>query len=669
MSGSKRRLTRREFVKSGVGAGLALAAGRPARIFSIGKAAAEGRGRVIVLGFDGVEPSIVREMIAQGQLPNLAKIQAAGAFTDLKTTVPPQSPVAWSSFMTSKNPGGHNIYDFIRRDPRGRYGPTPYVGTGKMDSPELAPDGAMIKPAEALTYRKGKTFWSVADEQGQRCKILNVPFAFPADTMANGIQLCGLGVPDLRGTTSTFVSLSDGFTQAEVKERLSGGMRMALAFDSKDVAQIDVPGPRDQRYGFTDPKGFTRARAAITISRAAGKGTAEVGGKKVELVQGQWSEWLEFPFAMSPTVTVYGITRFFPFEIGAQVRIYMACQQFHPTHPYVPFTSPNDYAEQLRERFGLFKTVGWAYDTHALRQDAMDEDVFMQDVRRTMAWREKLTLDEIDRGEFNMLVSAWTATDRVGHMFWRFRDEKHPLYDPEQAKKYGKTLEESYQIMDGIVGRVMAELREEDLFMVMSDHGFGSWRTGFNVNTWLKEQGYLSVSDPQRAQVGFLQGINWAQTKAYAIGLSSLYLNLRGRETKGTVSPDEADNVIAEIRDKLLDVVEPHSGDPVFREVYTRHTYKGEALDEAPDFSLGYQRYYQNDKTAAKGGVAETLFEPNDSKWSGEHAASDAAWKSGMLFSNRGIEKEKPDIRDISVTTLKFLGADVPGDYEGESLV
>lgn len=662
---SGKDISRRSFLAGTAAAGAAFALGRP---FSIGRAQAATKGRVVILGFDGVEPSIAEEMMEAGELPNLAKLRNMGAFKRLQSTIPPQSPVAWSSFATCKNPGGHNIYDFIRRRPNGSMGPFPYVGTGKLDPATLTPEGEVSAPAKAESYRTGEAFWKVADAQGARGRILNVPFAFPADDLKNGVMLCGLGVPDLRGTTSTFFLLSDRFTPAQLQENVQGGQQIELTFDGADTAIVEMPGPRDQRYRYSDGKAFTKVPVEISVDRKAGQGKAAFKGKTVELKAGQWSEWLEWEFPVSPRLTVYSITRFFPLAIGEEVRLYMTCQQFHPEHAYVPISEPDEFASELQERYGLFKTIGWAYDTHALRQGALHENAFLSDVKETMAWRETLTLDEIKRGEFDLFISAWTATDRVGHMFWRYRDPKHPLYDPEAAKVFGKALEMTYKQMDSTVGKVMGLLTDDDLFMLLSDHGFESWRTGFNLNTWLRDNGYLAVNDAKRAAGGFLQGFDWQKTQAYSIGLSSLYLNMEGRETYGAVNREQSAKVLTELKEKLLAVKDPGTGMNVFSSIYTRDDFSGEAIDEAPDISLGYNQYYQNTKDTAKGAVGESLFEPNMDKWSGEHASSDMARLPGMLFCNKPVEKKLPHIQDLGVTALTYLGKDVPADFEGEAI-
>ena len=73
--------------------------------------------QVVVLGFDGADPKLAAKWMAEGKLPNLARLAREGTFKPLGTTNPPESPVAWASFATGLNPGGTGIYDFLKRDP------------------------------------------------------------------------------------------------------------------------------------------------------------------------------------------------------------------------------------------------------------------------------------------------------------------------------------------------------------------------------------------------------------------------------------------------------------------------------------------------------------------------------------------------------------------------
>lgn len=656
----KRGISRRRFLSTGAAAaaGVALGDNPP------GKAAV--KRRVVILGFDGVEPSIVDEMLSRGELPHLDLLRKRGNYQRLRSTIPPQSPTAWNSFATCKNPGQHGIYDFLRRDPKNYL---PGVALGTTKHPELAPDGSVSRPAHFASLRKGNTFWTIADGRGGRCKILSMPFSFPPDELLNGRMLCSLGVPDIRGTTSTFFSLSDAFTADQLKQRLSGGMRLLLEFE-EDTAIVKIPGARDPRQKRAT---YVEVPVEISVDRPNHKTSVKIQGQVVDLAENTWSDWIEWMFTVTPKHAVRALSRIYALEVGDQVRLYMTCLQFHPQNPYIPFTCPKSYSADLADRYGLYKTVGWAYDTHALRQDAMTEDVFLDDVERTMSWRETLTLEEMDRENWDLLIAVWTATDRVGHMFWRFRDPLHPLYTDEGAKKYGRALENTYKKMDTIVGKVTARLRDNDLLIVMSDHGFHSFRKGFNVNTWLIREGYLAVrgkydSATAYNEESFLRGYDWSRTKAYGLGLGSIYLNLRGREGQGTIEPQEASSLRTELQEKLLQVTDPETEEKIFRGVYTRDVYHGAAMADAPDIELGYVAGYQSTKSAAKGAAPPELFELNTDKWSGEHVASDVGISSGVLFANRKLSVD-PAIIDLGVTALEYLGVPVPDDFEGKSLV
>ena len=625
-------------------------------------AAASAKGRVVILGFDGVEPTIVEQMMEAGELPNLAKLRDGGTYSRLRSSNPPQSPTAWSSFTTSKHPGEHGIYDFLLRNPKNY---RPGVGFGSFVKPKLAADGSLVTPPTFKNIREGESFWKAASDQGARCKVLSVPFAFPADTLEEGCMLAGLGVPDLRGTTSIFLLMSDAYDKPA---GLSGGNKVPLNFVN-GTAKVEVEGAR---------KPTTRKYATTTIEidadRDAKSLEIRLPDATVLLQEGQWSEWVEWSFEVSAKYTVRAISRFHALEVGEQVRLYMTCLQFHPQDPFIPFSSPEGYAGELADRYGFYKTIGWIYDTHALRQGGLTEEVFLEDIKKTMHWREVLTLDEMDRGNYDLIISAWTGTDRVAHLFWQHRDPKHPLYTAEGNAKYGKVVEDTYRHMDRIVGEVVERLGEDDLLMVLSDHGFHSFRRGFNVNTWLIRNGYLAVkgqTDPKTATntQPFLAGYDWSRTKAYSIGLASVYLNLQGREGQGTVRQSDADALIAEIREKLLAVIDPETGEKVFSAVYTRDDYSGRAKSKAPDLVLGYAEGYQSTKDAAKGSAPADLFESNTDKWAGDHAASDVAQTPGIFFSNRAIASDNPDLVDLGVTALDYLGKEVPRGFEGKSLL
>ena len=647
--------TRRQFIGRLVSGAAASAASA-----AIAQSSSNGE-RVIILGFDGVEPTIVDAMLSDGELPNLARLRETGCYHRLLSSNPPQSPTAWSSFATCANPGRHGIYDFLRRDPATYI---PGLGFGGMQPAKVAPDGALLQPAGYVSFRKGETFWAVAAKRGLRAKLLWTPYAYPPEDTPGIQMICGLDAPDIRGTQSTFFALSDRFKQTET---VAGGVRIPLRFTG-NAADVRIPGLRHPHR-----KDYVEAPLRITVDRERCTVTLDVQGKTITVAERCWSDWIEWTFDISPAFQVRAISKCHVHEAGEHVRIYMSCLQIHPAAPYLPISAPGTYAAQLADRHGLYKTVGWSDDTKALQQDELTEALFLEEAKGNMAWQSLVVLDELEAGHFDLFIAGWTSTDRVAHMFWRYRDQQHPKYESEAPDRFRRAIETLYAQMDEIIGKVMSRITPNDTLMVLSDHGFKGFHTGFSVNTWLARNGYLAVvgqSDPATAftDARFLQGIDWPCTKAYGLGLGSVFLNLQGREGKGTVSPDEADALLLELREKLLGVKDPESGEPVLHNVYrARDIYHGDCLADAPDLQLGFRDGYQMDKSSASGAVPGNIFAPNDDKWSGEHAAADVRHTPGILFCNRPLRSE-PAIVDIGVTALSRLRIQPPPFYEGNDL-
>src|SRR6201988_4292420 len=127
-------------------------------------------------------------MLVRGELPNLNKIRHSGSYTRLRTTYPAQTPVAWSSFATGTNPGGHGIYDFIRRDPE-TYQPD--LALSQFERPK-----SVLALPRVASRRKGVPIWRLLANAGVGSTVLRCPCTFPPDSNCGKI-LAGVGVPDL----------------------------------------------------------------------------------------------------------------------------------------------------------------------------------------------------------------------------------------------------------------------------------------------------------------------------------------------------------------------------------------------------------------------------------------------------------------------------------------
>jgi predicted AlkP superfamily phosphohydrolase/phosphomutase len=223
--------------------------------------------------------------------------------------------------------------------------------------------------------------------------------------------------------------------------------------------------------------------------------------------------------------------------------------------------------------------------------------------------------------------------------------------------------------MDDLVGRTMAKCHGTDtLLMIISDHGFNTFRRGIDLNRWLEENGYLKVDDARR-QEAHLAGVEWSQTRAFAIGLTGIFLNTKDRYSQGIVAAGgEAERLREEIAQRLASVVDPESGAKAIKRVYqAAKVYRGPYKEQAPDLIVGYERGYRVSWDATIGRTTRAVFHANTKAWSGDHCV-DPSVVPGVLFCNRPIESEHPRLLDIGPTVLDLFGVAVPGYMDGQPL-
>jgi len=207
------------------------------------------------------------------------------------------------------------------------------------------------------------------------------------------------------------------------------------------------------------------------------------------------------------------------------------------------------------------------------------------------------------------------------------------------------------------------------VLMVLSDHGFAPFRRGVNLNGWLREHGYLTLKAGADGSGEWLRDVDWSRTRAYALGLNGLFLNLEGRESGGIVKPGDAFALKAEIAGKLCGLVDADAnGEIAVTGVFdTEALYSGPYLVNAPDFIVGYNSGYRHSWGSASGAIAGAIFADNDRAWSGDHCI-DPRLVPGVLFSSRPIDAADPALVDIAPTALRLFGIEPPRYMEGQSI-
>ncbi len=690
--------------------------------------AAGSRPKVYVIGFDGADANLTRKWMDEGYLPNLQHLREAGSFSPLGTTLPPQTPVSWSSFATGINPGRTGIFDFLRRNLDtyqpdfamydigsrkflwgrynhllvalavlaaslalgllfGAFGRRPVRGILIGGAVGVVLGGAaLVLAKDVLPYhrptvantRKGETFWEVAGRHGIRSRIVRVPATFPPRRFTGGDILAGLGVPDIRGTFGTFSFYTTASADDKTAENTEMGGKIIQVSLLDGETDSFVFGPRNRLF---DSPPDIEPPVHFKVDKTADPPTVAVtiGDETQTVALGHWSDWFTIKFTFSPLIKAYGIARFY-FVSAEPFGLYMSPVNLDPHKPVMSVSEPPDWSGRIADQVGLYKTLGWAMDTWALNEERIDEKTFLEDAYFADGKFRDIMNHLMDQGGFDLYVQVYAITDRVAHVFFRFLDPTHPAYDPELAAKYHDAIRDTYVFMDNTVGQVMKRMGPDDILIVCSDHGFHTWHKSINYNTWLVRNGYMTLKnnspDTEKkledlfGQGQFWPNVDWSRTKAYALGLGDIYINLKGREAHGIVEPgEEYERIRTQLGRDLEAYTDPENGEhPVRRVVKREDVYHDYDPNLIPDLFAANNDGYRVSWQTSLGGIPAKILSVNDRKWSGDHCSLDPETTKGILFCNRKLDTTDCTIMDIFPTVLHYLGVAIPDSLDGRLL-
>lgn len=623
--------------------------------------------RVVIIGLDGLEPTLAEQYMAEGLLPNLSKLRDEGSYQRLGTTWPPLSPVAWSSFSTGANPGKHNIFDFISRTRDYR----PTISSVRMREParslRLGPYRVPLSSPEVTALRRSKPFWRLLGEAGVFSAVIRVPITFPPDKF-RGVQLSAMCVPDLRGTQGMFSYFAEQGEEGVISDGDVGGDRIRVTRDGDAVCGF-LRGPTN-----TLRADRSEMRATFRVTRATGgtsSATLHLGEERVPLRLNEYTDWVRVAFRAAPGFVVRGVCRFFLKRFDKPFEMYCTPVQIDPDKPVMPISHPQVYSSYLARRYGSYSTLGLAEDTWALSEKLMSEDAFLTQAYDIHAERERMLFDALRNVKRGLTVCVFDGPDRIQHMFWRFLDDKHPALRDEQRASHRDVIREMYRRMDDLVGRALAKIDRRAVVFVMSDHGFKPFRRGVDLNAWLRDNGYLSLKDGKKVgSTVYLGDIDWSKTRAYAIGLAGIFLNLRGREEHGTVAPGEESRKLAtEIAGKLTGLRDAERDAVAVHEAVLRESvYRGPYVENAADIIVGYNVGYRVSWDAAIGKCGEAVFSDNLKAWSGDHCVHPGL-VPGVLLCNRKLRTDGANIVDLAPTVLELFGLRKAEYMDGKSLL
>ena len=622
------------------------------------------RHKVIVLGIDGMDPQLLHQYMRNGRMPNFQRLEQQGSFRELRTSIPPQSPVAWSNVITGMNPGGHGVFDFIERDPRTML---PEFSMARVEAPAHALRlGSWVIPlssGKAELLRHGQAFWQILDEHGIPATVIHIPANFPP-AESRSRTLAGMGAPDMQGTYGIFSFYTDDPLDGEGDR--SGGHIYPVEMQEHRVS-TKLYGPPN-----TFRKGAPQVAVDFTVWVDPTQPVAKVAieDQAIVLREGEWSNWVQVKFSLIPGLaSATGICRMYMKQLSPFFKLYISPVNIDPSQPALPLSTPPGYAKELWKQVGFYYTQGIPEDTKALSDRVLSDGEFLEQARLVLDEQLRFFDLELDRLQAGVLFAYFSSLDQNAHMFWRAFDKSSPAYDPDVAAKFSGTLEWFYEQMDQMLGKALAKDDGNTTIIVMSDHGFAPYDRSFNLDTWLLQNGYIALK-PQANRLGDLfTDVDWTHTRAYGLGLNGLYLNLRGREHWGTVEPGaEAEALENEIRGKLLAARDPATAmPPIARIDKARDVYTGDQVRDAPDLVIGYNRGYRAGWKTDLGEFTAEVIEPNTELWSGDHCI-DYTLVPGVLLSNKRVAIAAPALTDIAPTILAEYGIAKPNNMVGQAV-
>ncbi len=610
--------------------------------------------KLVLVGLDGFSPFLVEKYIAEGHLPNFKKLVEEGDYRRLGSSIPSISPVAWSTFQTGVNPGAHNIFDFLTRDKRYCL---PELSSTKTENRFLKKWGfRKVHKVTVKLLRKSQPFWKILGEQGIFSNIIRVPISYPPEKFDGNI-LSAMCVPDLKGTQGSFLAYTNS---NELTKKATGGTFIKIDVKDDEV-HSSIEGP-------TNP--FSKDGGVLTIPFFV-KRTKEdkwilcIHEKEYKLTIKEYTPWINLNFKAGRK-TIVGISKFC-LQSEEPFLLYQTPINISPEKPALPISYPMVFSSYLSRLQGLYGTLGLMEDTWGRNEKALDDETFLKQAYDNHEEREKMFFNSLKNTPEGFCACVFDTSDRIQHIFWRYLEEDHPS-SCEDREKFGNTILEMYEKMDELVGKTLNKLNKDDVFLVMSDHGFASFRRGFNLNTWLVKNGYMVLKDKNKKTDEYFQNVDWEKTKAFAVGMAGIFINRKGREYRGIVEDSELANLKKEISEKLIMLVDEKTGKKPIRKIFDAlKVYKGLYANEAPDLIIGAEYGYRVSWGCVTGALEEEIFSDNVKSWSADHDV-DPELVDGVLFSNIKIREARVNIIDLAPSILKLFGLTPPRYMEGKDI-
>lgn len=572
--------------------------------------------KTLILGLDAFDPKVFEHLYEQNRLPNLSQFVKTGGYSRFSVSNPPQSEVSWTSIATGLSPGSHGIFDFVHRDPASYQ---PYVS--------LLPTKRSLGGIQFTPPHNANTIFQKAAQQGYPATSLWWPLTFPARLESPVRTIPGLGTPDIHGRlgVGTLFTTVLGMDESNLKTvicPLTSQRNGIFTGTLNGPSKADRNGSKETRFQFS---------LEIIDSLHA---RLHAYNMVFELELGKWSQVLELGFKINLFYSIRVVTRVILTSLSPEVQLYFLPLQIHPLKSPWRYGTPPGFIKESWTSKGPFLTLGWPQDTTGLEEGWINDDQFLSLCESIIQAREQVFQHHIQTFREGIFAIVYDSLDRIQHMFWRDRPD---------------VIEAWYERLDALVGRAISVVQnsngEDTRILIVSDHGFTDFAYKVHLNRWLIERGYLVTNkDPLQ---GSLKDIDWSQTQAYAVGLNSLYLNIKAREGQGVVDMGNKDALTAKLIEELNAWNGPDSR-PVIQHAYSNaEIFEGPFNHLGPDILVGYASGYRASQETGLGDWQEKSIVENEDHWGADHCI-DAEVVPGVIFSNHSqFNSTRPSYKDI----------------------
>ncbi len=577
--------------------------------------------KTLIIGLDAFDPILFEKLLEQGKLPHLDNLVKSGGYSRFTVSNPPQSEVSWTSIATGLNPGGHGMFDFVHRDP---------VSYGLNVS--LLPTGRNLGSLQFIRPYNAQTIFDVAAERGYQSTALWWPATFPARPESPVQTLPGLGTPDIQGRLGVGSFYS---SDPDLPEKLGKTPVFQLKSNGSIRYSAELYGPL-----LNSKSGPSNASIPFElIVNTDDSVDIKFGKQIIKLRSGEWSPITEFQFKISVFASVYAISRIILTQLHPHVQFYVLPLQIHPLHPLWRYGTPASFVRAAWQSCGPFLTLGWPQDTTGLEDGCINDQQFLDLCDSIFDARARLLSHLLVNFKEGLLASVFDSLDRIQHMFWHSRPD---------------VLESWYIRYDQVVGKSLQQLSdqsgEKTRLLVVSDHGFNAFDYKIHLNRFLQMKGYLKTT--QDSTEGDLKKVDWANTKAYAIGLNSLYLNLQGREGQGSVEPGQKESLSEHLCKDLSGWIGPDQRIVVQKAYMQNEAFTGSLASHGPDILVGYTPGCRASPETGLGAWKQDPIEVNTDHWHSDHCF-DASAVPGVIFANRDLKEfPSPSYRDFPALAI-----------------